>query len=123
MQKNLADHLRRVMNSGPFGFSVTYPSMKGHEVQYTIEILFQGECDCVWTMETKEGGEILASLLQDFIAKDDDYYIVQAEIYRALCVELAAVVRESEVDESLARVLNLEYPCCYLSDRPRMEVK
>lgn len=119
MQRDLVEYLRKVMNSGPFGFSVSYSGVAGSEVVYTITTLELGEEIEKWTLETREAAEQIDCVLIEAMNSPVSDIAMQSVLYTALLIEQQSVVKESAVEPGLAEILGMQFPACYTCDRPK----
>lgn len=95
MQMNLAERIRTVLNSGPFGLDVSHTGIYGHEAIYKIVCYQHGMPSCEWAMETEDGTAVIEDVLRDLGYGELPCAVFQAEIYRALLLELESVLSES----------------------------
>lgn len=119
MQRDLVEYLRKVMNSGPFGFSVSYSGVAGSEVVYAITTLELGEEVEKWTLETREAAEQIDCILIEAMNGAVSDVAMQSALYTALLIEQQSVVKESTVEPGLAEILEMRFPVCYTCDRPQ----
>lgn len=99
MQRNLVEYLRKVMNSGPFGFSISYSGVAGSEVVYAITTLELGEEVEKWTLETREAEEQIDCVLIEAMNGTVSDVAMQSALYTALLIEHQSVVKETMLTE------------------------
>lgn len=93
--ENLADRIRTVLNSGPFGLEVSHSGIRGHQPIYRVICYSYGMPSTDWVMETEDGTAVLLDLLSDMGAVGLADAVYQGMIYHALCLELESVLSES----------------------------
>lgn len=95
MHHDLAERIRTVLNSGPFGLEVTHTGIRGHEPVYRVVCYEHGIPCTEWVFETEDGTAVLSEVLQDLGHGKITDAVFQSEIYRALLLELESVHTES----------------------------